>query len=285
MYQPFGVIHIFEKDEVIDNSFKFTGQYYDSEIDQYYLRARQYYPRIQRFTARDPVAGKFDEPMSLHAYLYCRNNPSNSTDPTGLWDDGLRYILSRPPYNVSNALTLSDQALEASLKEKGLWNNLDYPIWHGHSDFGYLQGDFDYTSLDNRFWTQPVGCGSIPLWLIGSGAGTELHFKPLGGASGSEMLVGLAILSGDTGRFEDAMHMGQDYFSHLGKGYNPVTHALTYLEEDGMKGHKPDNPYTPNPDDLPRTLDSAYLEANKWTKQWEEAWYLIWDTEKWYNLH
>jgi RHS repeat-associated protein len=56
MYQPFGVIHIFEKDEVIDNSFKFTGQYYDSEIDQYYLRARQYYPRIQRFTARDPVA-------------------------------------------------------------------------------------------------------------------------------------------------------------------------------------------------------------------------------------
>jgi RHS repeat-associated protein len=85
MYQPFGAIHLFEQDVVIDNSFKFTGQYYDSEIDQYYLRARQYYPRIQRFTARDPVAGKFDEPMSLHVYLYCQNEPVNMLDPSGLW--------------------------------------------------------------------------------------------------------------------------------------------------------------------------------------------------------
>jgi RHS repeat-associated protein len=85
MYEPFGAIHLFEQDVVIDNSFKFTGQYYDSEIDQYDLRARQYYPRIQSFTSKDPVAGKFDEPISLHVYLYCGNNPINFVDLDGKW--------------------------------------------------------------------------------------------------------------------------------------------------------------------------------------------------------
>jgi RHS repeat-associated protein len=44
----------------------FTGQYYDTEIDQYYLRARQYDPHIARFTTRDPVFGKFQEILTLH---------------------------------------------------------------------------------------------------------------------------------------------------------------------------------------------------------------------------
>jgi hypothetical protein len=29
--------------------------------------------------------GKFEEPMTLHKYLYCGNNPINFTDPQGLW--------------------------------------------------------------------------------------------------------------------------------------------------------------------------------------------------------
>jgi RHS repeat-associated protein len=63
----------------------FTGQYYDSEIAEYYLRARQYDPHIARFTARDLVFGQFEEPLTLHRYLYCRNNPVNMVDPQGLW--------------------------------------------------------------------------------------------------------------------------------------------------------------------------------------------------------
>ncbi len=65
--------------------FMFTGQYYDSEIGQYYLRARQYDPYIGRFTSRDLVMGKFEEPMTLHKYLYCGNNPINFIDPDGKW--------------------------------------------------------------------------------------------------------------------------------------------------------------------------------------------------------
>jgi len=67
----------------------FTGQYYDSEIDEYYLRARQYDPYISRFTSRDPVLGEFEEPLTLHKYLYCTNDPINKVDPTGQY--GLYY--------------------------------------------------------------------------------------------------------------------------------------------------------------------------------------------------
>jgi len=53
----------------------------DSEIQQYYLRARDYNPHIYRFTARDPVFGQFEQPITLHKYLYCGNDQINYIDP------------------------------------------------------------------------------------------------------------------------------------------------------------------------------------------------------------
>ena len=82
-YQPFGDDFTSELEEQVTNNFKFTGQWYDSEISQYYLRARDYYPAIYRFTSRDPVKGKFKEPLTLHVYLYCANDPLNRIDPSG----------------------------------------------------------------------------------------------------------------------------------------------------------------------------------------------------------
>lgn len=83
-YDPFGELYPApDFEEMVDNPFKFTGQYFDSEIDQYYLRARQYDPHIARFTARDPIEGDFKEPLTLHMYLYCINDPINKADPLG----------------------------------------------------------------------------------------------------------------------------------------------------------------------------------------------------------
>jgi RHS repeat-associated protein len=65
----------------------FTGQYYDSEIGQYYLRARQYDPQLMRFTGKDSIDGQFEEPMTLHKYLYCINDPINRVDLVGLWSE------------------------------------------------------------------------------------------------------------------------------------------------------------------------------------------------------
>jgi RHS repeat-associated protein len=87
-YQSFG--ETIDDGGTFDDSFRFTGQYFDSEIKEYYLRARMYDPNIGRFTSRDPVRGKFSEPMALHKYLYCLNDPINKIDPTGKqpWIDG-----------------------------------------------------------------------------------------------------------------------------------------------------------------------------------------------------
>jgi RHS repeat-associated protein len=94
-YKPFGELYPApDFEEMVDNPFRFTGQYYDSEIDEYYLRARQYDPHIARFTARDPVFGKFKEPFTLHVYLYCLNDPVNRFDPEGRFYNLISPILT-----------------------------------------------------------------------------------------------------------------------------------------------------------------------------------------------
>jgi RHS repeat-associated protein len=83
-FEPFG--QALESGGTFDNSFMFTGQWFDSEIDEYHLRARQYDPYIYRFTSRDPADIMFfQKPLTFHKYLYCGNNPLNMVDPTGLW--------------------------------------------------------------------------------------------------------------------------------------------------------------------------------------------------------
>lgn len=42
-----------------------------------------YDPKTQRFSSRDPVMGNFKEPLTLHQYLYCNNNPINYVDRDG----------------------------------------------------------------------------------------------------------------------------------------------------------------------------------------------------------
>ena len=82
-YNQFGEDITSECTETVASPWKFTGQWYDAEISQYHLRARQYDPHIARFTGRDPVTGSFGEPATLHAYLYCLNDPIDRTDLSG----------------------------------------------------------------------------------------------------------------------------------------------------------------------------------------------------------
>ena len=82
-YTPFGEDLAAVTAETIANPFQFTGQWHDAEIGQYHLRARMYDPAMMRFTGRDPVRGGPNEPLTLHRYLYCVNDPPNRVDPSG----------------------------------------------------------------------------------------------------------------------------------------------------------------------------------------------------------
>jgi RHS repeat-associated protein len=80
-YTLWGGVTGSETDENVSNWFGWAGYLGDEEISSYYCNARQF--NSARFTTRDPISGSFNEPMTLHAYLYCLNDPINRTDPTG----------------------------------------------------------------------------------------------------------------------------------------------------------------------------------------------------------
>ena len=78
---------------ILENPFKYAGQYFDEEIGQYYVRARQYDPVMRRFTGRDPNRGSFEQTMSLHRYLYCWNNPINLVDLNGRQPQVIAFVV------------------------------------------------------------------------------------------------------------------------------------------------------------------------------------------------
>ncbi|UDQ98297.1 RHS repeat-associated core domain-containing protein [Lentisphaerota bacterium WC36G] len=61
----------------------YSGEQFDSTLQQQYLRARYYDQNSGRFNRQDPFAGNNDDPQSLHKYAYCHSDPINATDPSG----------------------------------------------------------------------------------------------------------------------------------------------------------------------------------------------------------
>ncbi len=87
--------------EKIDTTFEeddlgFTGKGFDADIGLYYFNARWYDADTGRFISEDPVA----DPNNPNLYTYCRNNPVNVIDPTGLYgnpsDPGAMVGSTRP---------------------------------------------------------------------------------------------------------------------------------------------------------------------------------------------
>ncbi|OPX43223.1 tRNA nuclease WapA precursor [Ruminiclostridium hungatei] len=65
------------------NSIRYAGEFMDSEIGLYYLRARFYDPYLGRFTTEDSYWGEDENPLSLNLYAYCANDPVRYTNPSG----------------------------------------------------------------------------------------------------------------------------------------------------------------------------------------------------------
>ena len=80
-YDAFGVEKNIDSSDT--NAFRYYGEYFDTETDTVYLRARYYNPTTGRFISRNSYAGKASDPLSLNLYTYCRNNPIRYVDPSG----------------------------------------------------------------------------------------------------------------------------------------------------------------------------------------------------------
>ncbi len=66
-----------------ENRFRYVGEQWDVNAGFYYNRARWYSPEQGRFTAVDPVLGQPREPITMHRYIYTKNNPISFIDPSG----------------------------------------------------------------------------------------------------------------------------------------------------------------------------------------------------------
>ncbi|TRY30325.1 RHS repeat-associated core domain-containing protein [Aliiglaciecola sp. M165] len=80
-YEAFGVL--LATDGSADNDYRYTGEQFDTELDNYYLRARYYDQNVGRFTQMDEWMGKACTPITLNKYIYGDADPINGIDPSG----------------------------------------------------------------------------------------------------------------------------------------------------------------------------------------------------------
>jgi len=71
-----------------ENSYLYAGEQFDSNLDNYYLRARYYDQSVGRFTSMDTWMGDNRKPVTLHKYLYGDVDPVNNIDPSGNFSIG-----------------------------------------------------------------------------------------------------------------------------------------------------------------------------------------------------
>ncbi len=100
------------------NAYRFTGEQYDSGLDQYYLRARYYDPNAGRFMQMDTWMGNNQDPISLHKYLYANADPANYTDPTGNFSLGSVGATLNTISTLANIATTAYDIFQVATGEK-----------------------------------------------------------------------------------------------------------------------------------------------------------------------
>jgi RHS repeat-associated protein len=81
LYDAYG--NVLSSSGTTQNKYLYTGEQFDSNLGQYYLRDRFYNQAVGRFTRADTFAGNFESPLSLNKYLYANGNSVNAIDPSG----------------------------------------------------------------------------------------------------------------------------------------------------------------------------------------------------------
>ena len=105
-YAPFGAVTRTHSDSsasfdiVSLNPFRFSSEYYDSELDLVYYNYRHYSPSLGRFLSRDPIA----EQGGLNLYAFVGNACSFKSDYVG-WT--ITYeVLNRSIYGLTSHMPI-----------------------------------------------------------------------------------------------------------------------------------------------------------------------------------
>jgi RHS repeat-associated protein len=112
----------------------FTGHQRDTESGLDYMMARYYSSSLGRFTAVDPGDdANQQEPQSWNGYVYVRDNPIDSTDPTGQLSKELHAQFSA---NVLGGMGFDSGAIarivEANVRQD-YYHTGSRVAWHAHA--------------------------------------------------------------------------------------------------------------------------------------------------------
>ncbi len=80
-YDAFG--NLISQTGTTPNNYLFAGEQFDPGLGIYYNRARYYDQRQGRFWSMDSAEDILADPITLHRYLFARNNPVTGIDPSG----------------------------------------------------------------------------------------------------------------------------------------------------------------------------------------------------------
>lgn len=155
-----------------ENSYRYAGEQFDANLDNYYLRQRFYDQGVGRFTRRDTFEGRLLEPLSLHKYLYAHDNPINFTDPSGLTP-------------LSDFVTQFRDTLL-----KGFYSGLPiFRVWQlfGSRAHDAIQEDISF-KYPHVFIEYPIPGGFIDVLDESRGDLEVYEIKPVGGSLGNNQL-------------------------------------------------------------------------------------------------
>ncbi len=104
-----------------DNPWRFDGQYFDDEMQTYYMINRYYNSKSGRFTREDPIRY---EDNSGNYYIYAGNDPINYHDPNGLKKiGGWCKVYSKPSYKKAKQRKVK---IPKSDSNKYGWNSCEF---------------------------------------------------------------------------------------------------------------------------------------------------------------
>lgn len=158
-YDAFG-IQLYESGDGTANSIRYTGEQFDADLGQYYLRARYYEPARGRFWTMDSFEGFNADPISLHKYLYANANPVMNADPSGRYSNLAELSLTMSIGGTINMLatTATPGFFSQSTSEMAKQMGLSFSVGAISSGIGLGAGKLWFKSLTPLWKSAFVGC-------------------------------------------------------------------------------------------------------------------------------